>query len=200
MPSRFARTRSQSSRRPIIIVAVGAMCAVSSPAASRRRRPRSMASAIASTWGTQKLTVTLRFAPWNVASSTEAMPADVAGNFTCMLGPSCASSTACTSIAARSLCKDGSVCTESRPHVRSFASKTGSISSAPRAPISVYSCQAMDRSLSPARARTISPARGSHRSASSRSTERQMTGLLVAPVAPRSMAYARSADAHESLK
>ena len=54
IPSRSVRTRSQSSSRPIISVMTGPMSSIGRPSASRRRRPRSTASAAATACATLK--------------------------------------------------------------------------------------------------------------------------------------------------
>ena len=79
-----------------MIVHTGAIVEVSSPACSRRSRPRSTASATASDWGTVKQTVALIDAPAAVSSSTAAMPAAVAGTLICMLGASEAKCSPCS--------------------------------------------------------------------------------------------------------
>ena len=56
------------------------------PAASKRARPRSTASAAAIAWETVKTTVMLATTPRAVASSTAWRPAAVHGNLTWMLG------------------------------------------------------------------------------------------------------------------
>ena len=71
-----------------MIVTTGPIDAVDSPAASRRRRPRSIASAAAIAWATEKQTVVLTLIPAAVASSIAAIPAAVAGNLTMMFGAS----------------------------------------------------------------------------------------------------------------
>ena len=86
MSSRLAITCIQSSRRPAVIVQTGRMLAVSPPSTSRRRMPRSTASATAVAWGTVKQTVALTLTPSRVASSMAATPAFVTGSFTWMFG------------------------------------------------------------------------------------------------------------------
>ena len=61
--SRLATILSQSSRRPPMRVTTGPMVETSLPSASRRLRPRSMASPVATAWGTEKETVTLTDTP-----------------------------------------------------------------------------------------------------------------------------------------
>ena len=60
------------------------------PARSRRRRPRSTASATATHCGSEKHTVALMLMPRYVASSIAGMPAAVTGILTMMLGASAA--------------------------------------------------------------------------------------------------------------
>ncbi len=62
----------------------------------RRSRPRSTASATASDCGTVKHTVALMLTPCAVSSSIAAMPACVAGTFTCMFGASDAKWSPCS--------------------------------------------------------------------------------------------------------
>ena len=56
-------TFSQSSSRPTMMVQTGLIEAISLPSCSRRRRPRSTASATATHWGSVKLTVALMLTP-----------------------------------------------------------------------------------------------------------------------------------------
>ena len=58
-----AETFTQSSVRPTMIVQTGPMRLMSRPSASRRRRPRSTASATAIAWGTVNETVALMLTP-----------------------------------------------------------------------------------------------------------------------------------------
>ena len=102
MSSRSTRTFIQSSSRPIMIVAIGVIDATSCPAAARRSRPRSTASATASAWGTVKLTVPLMLTPRAVASSMATRPAAVTGNLTWMFGARVAKRTACSTMRAGS--------------------------------------------------------------------------------------------------
>ena len=62
-----------------------------------------------------KLTVALMFTPRKVASSMAAIPAAVAGNFTCTLGARPAKRTACSTMRAGSRWLAGFVWTDSRP-------------------------------------------------------------------------------------
>ena len=101
-PSRSTSTFIQSSRRPIISTTIGVRPPVSRPAAARRASPRSAASAAATAWATVNDTVAIVFTPRNVASSTAAIPAAVAGNLTWMLGARPARCTACSVIRAAS--------------------------------------------------------------------------------------------------
>ena len=70
------------------------------PRAANASRPRSIASATASAWGTVKQTVALTLIPSPVAASIAAMPARVAGNFTCMFGARVANRRPCSSMFA----------------------------------------------------------------------------------------------------
>ena len=56
-------TLSQSSSRPTMMVQTGPMVEMSRPSASRRRSPRSTASATATHWGSVKQTVALMLTP-----------------------------------------------------------------------------------------------------------------------------------------
>ena len=56
-------SRSQSSRRPIMIVITGPISSVARPSASRRTMPRSTASAAATAWATENETVALTLMP-----------------------------------------------------------------------------------------------------------------------------------------
>jgi len=85
-----------------MIVQTGDIALVSSPAASRRRRPRSTASATASACGTVNETVALTLIPFAVISSSAAIPARVTGAFTCMFGASPAKAIACSVMRAGS--------------------------------------------------------------------------------------------------
>ena len=85
-----------------MIVHTGAIVEMSSPAAWRRARPRSTASATASAWGTVKQTVALIEMPAAVTSSTACTPARVAGIFTCMFGARPPKWTACLPMRAAS--------------------------------------------------------------------------------------------------
>ncbi len=85
-----------------MIVQTGDIVLTSSPASSRRRRPRSTASATASDCGTVKQTVALTLIPAAVMSSSAWIPARVTGAFTCMFGASPANRIACSVILAAS--------------------------------------------------------------------------------------------------
>jgi hypothetical protein len=97
-PSRSACTCNQSSSRPTMSVHTGAIVVASSPASSRRRSPRSTASATASACGTVNDTVALMLTPAAVISSSAAIPARVTGAFTCMFGARPANRIACSVI------------------------------------------------------------------------------------------------------
>ena len=66
MPSRSLAFFTQSSVRPIMMVQVGAIHEMSSPAASRLSSARSMASPTASAWATVNDTVALMLMPSSV--------------------------------------------------------------------------------------------------------------------------------------
>src|SRR5436309_15884860 len=60
-----------------MIVTTGPIASVDSPAASRRRMPRSIASAAATACATEKQTVVLTLTPRALASSIASRPAEV---------------------------------------------------------------------------------------------------------------------------
>ena len=83
-----------------MIVQTGPIDEMSLPSASRRRRPRSTASATAMHWGRVKETVALMLTPRYVDSSIAATPAWVAGIFTIMLAARLLNAIVCSTIAA----------------------------------------------------------------------------------------------------
>ncbi len=171
-----------------MIVTIGDIAEVSSPAAARRARPRSTASAAASACGTVNETVALMLMPRNVASSMASMPAAVAGNLTCMFGARPAKRTACSTMRTGSRWFAGLVWSDSRPTCPPPRSKTGRSTAAPRAAISSTIAQVSSTSLQVGFASASSRTRGAQTALSFFITSSTMLGFEVAPVAPRSTA------------
>src|SRR5436190_3261613 len=199
-PSRSVWIRSQSSIRPIMIVTTGPIDAVDPPAASRRAIPRSIASAAAIAWATEKQTVVLTLIPRALASSIATRPAVVAGNFTMMFGARRSKWRPCSTIRSADRNRVGSVWVERRPWRPPCASKAGSRSGAARVDISSTIAQARSASLATGRSTVSSRTRPRQWAGSFRQTSVTIVGLAVAPTAPNEIAYSSSSIAQESFQ
>ena len=183
-----SRTFSQSSRRPTMIVQTGPIEAISLPSLSRRRSPRSTASATAMHWGRVKQTVAFTLRPRYVASSMATTPARVAGIFTITFGARRLNLMACWRIASESRKKRGSVWMERRPSRPAWAANAGSRSFAALTDISSTSVHPIRSSVAPGRSWSRASMRGRQTAISFFRMPTAMTGLQVAPTAPFSIA------------
>ena len=136
------------------------MSSTARPSASRRRRPRSTASAATRACATLNETVALTLTPRYVASSITRTPTLVAGNLTMMFGARRSKPIPCSSMRSYARKKVGSVCIDSRPCRPRDASNAGSSKGAARSDISSTIAHARSTSVasgrSTARVRTRS--------------------------------------------
>ena len=112
------------------------------------------------------------------------MPAEVTGILTIMLGASWLNRTACSTSAAVSRNRRGSVWMESRPFRPPSRSKTCRRSPAARTDISSTSRQPIWSSVARGISERSACMRGRQKGISFLSTDSAMTGLQVAPTAP----------------
>ncbi len=116
------------------------------------------------------------------------MPAATAGNLICTLGASVSKWRACSAMRSAERLSVGSIWIERRPRWPWLACQTGSSIFQPRTAISSMTCQVTCWSVHVGCSAAMARTRGAHVSYSCCMTVPTMTGLVVAPTAPFSMA------------